>query len=107
MEHVGIAEGKVDVDWFWPPDEPGQIDIATTYDRSNPTDVEKAFEAEWAKIVAANPAGLRDVLNDPRKCAALRAAALKETKEDCEDIAHGRKPRSACPIQIRRRWVTE
>ena len=31
MEHVRIDDGKVDVDWFWPPDEPGQIDIATTY----------------------------------------------------------------------------
>ena len=107
MEQIKITNKKVDVDWFWPPDEPGQIVTTTTFDSSDPEDVEKAFEVEWVEIVEANPAGLRDVLNDPRKCAALRAAALKETKEDCEDIARGRKPRSACPIQIRRRWVRE
>ena len=101
MEHVRITDGKVDVDWFWPPDEPGQIDITTTYDPSNPTDVEKAFEVEWAKIVAANPTGLRHVLSDPRKRAQLKAAALKEVREDTVDIAQGRKPRSSCPIRMR------
>ena len=79
----------------------GQIDITTTYDPSNPTDVEKAFEVEWAKIVEANPTGLRHVLSDPRKRAQLKAAALKEVREDTVDIAQGRKPRSSCPIRMR------
>ena len=101
MEHVKITDGKVDVDWFWPPDEPDQIETTVTYDSNDPIDVEKAFEAEWKKVVAANPVGLRHILSEPRKRAQLRAAALREVREDTEDIAQGRKPRSPCPIRIR------
>ena len=101
MEQIKITNKKVDMDWAWPPDEPGQIETTTTYDPSNPADVEQAFEVQWQEILSANPVGLRDVLNDPRRRAELRARVLKEVREDTEDITHGRKPRSQCPIQMR------
>ena len=48
MENVKIVKGKVDVGWFWPPDE-GQPSATVSYDAANPIDVNKAFELEWSK----------------------------------------------------------
>ena len=101
MESVKIADGKVDVGWFWPPDEPGQIETTVSYDPNvDPRDVEATFEVEWQKVLAANPPRLQHVLNDPDKRADLRATMLKDLREETENIARGRKPRSSHPIRV-------
>ena len=48
MEHVKITKGRVDVGWFWPPDE-GQPSATVSYDVEHPIDLNKAFELEWSK----------------------------------------------------------
>ena len=87
MEQIKISNNKVDVGWFWPPDEPGQIETTTTFDTSNPDEVEKAFEVQWQKILASKPAGrLRDVLNDPLQRAEFRAAELQRARSRAAGI---------------------